>query len=279
MSEYIQECRTVSVLLWRIVSPAKYGRTAGSEEADTTPQEAYEETGKKYAIQFLERGTEGDPLHFLVQPVPAYSPAKIVPAIKSVIAREICAKHPKVKKKLWGGECWTDGYFISAVRKQGNEYVITNRIKSPETVEHYKQPHKTTDGSYKDARKTGIHRPRVRRAAVPSGKTVTRPGRDVPPSGKTLTRPGKTVTPSGKTVTRPGKDATPSGKTVPRPGKDVPPSGKTVPRPGKDVPPSGKTLTRPGKDATPSGKTRIPSNKTGIMPANGIYNPHKRRRV
>jgi REP element-mobilizing transposase RayT len=84
-------------------------------------------------------------VHFLVQSVPAYSPTKIVRTIKSIIAREIFAKHPEVKKELWGGEFWTDGHFISTVSKHGNEYVITNYVKSQGTTEHYKQLHKITD--------------------------------------------------------------------------------------------------------------------------------------
>jgi putative transposase len=68
-----------------------------------------------------------------------YSPTKIVTTIKSIIAREVLAKHPEVKKKLWGGEFWTEGHFISTVSKRGNEYVITNYVKSQGTAEHYKQ--------------------------------------------------------------------------------------------------------------------------------------------
>jgi REP element-mobilizing transposase RayT len=37
----------------------------------------------RYEIQFLEIGTEKDHVHFLVQSVPTYSPAKIVQTIKN----------------------------------------------------------------------------------------------------------------------------------------------------------------------------------------------------
>ncbi len=52
---------------------------------------------------------------FLVQSVPMYSPQKIVRRIKSITAREIFRACPEVKKQLWGGELWTDGYFMSTV--------------------------------------------------------------------------------------------------------------------------------------------------------------------
>jgi putative transposase len=50
-----------------------------------------------------------------------------------------------VKQKLWGGEFWTDGYYVSTVSKHGDENVITNYVKSQGTEEHYKQLQKITD--------------------------------------------------------------------------------------------------------------------------------------
>ena len=110
-----------------------------SEEVDKTLKEVCAEISKGHEIEFLEIGTEGERVHFLVQSVPTYSPTKIVGRIKSILAREIFAKHPEVKRKLWGGEFWTAGHFISTVSKHGNEYVITNYVKSQGTAEHYKQ--------------------------------------------------------------------------------------------------------------------------------------------
>jgi REP element-mobilizing transposase RayT len=118
-----------------------------SEEVDKTLKEVCEEISKRYGIQFLEIGTEGDHVHFLVQSVPAYSPIKIVTTIKSIIAREIFTKHAEANKKLWGGGFWTDGHFTSTVSKHGNEYVITNYVKSQGTAEDYKQLHKIKDES------------------------------------------------------------------------------------------------------------------------------------
>jgi REP element-mobilizing transposase RayT len=118
-----------------------------SEEVDKRLKEVREEISKRYGIQFLETGTGGDHVRFLVQSVPAYSPTKIVTRIKGIIATEIFAKHPEVKKKLWGGEFWTGGHFISTVSKHGNEYLVTNHVKSQGTEEHYKQLRKITDES------------------------------------------------------------------------------------------------------------------------------------
>jgi putative transposase len=58
-----------------------------------------------------------------------YSPKKIVQIIKSLTAREIFRSCPQVKKYLWGGEFWTDGYFITTVGAHGNEQMIKNYVQ------------------------------------------------------------------------------------------------------------------------------------------------------
>ena len=71
-----------------------------------------------------------------------YSPTKIVTVIKSITAREIFSKNPDVKKQLWGGEFWTDGYFINSVSKHGNEDVISKYVREQGVEKQYKVLHK-----------------------------------------------------------------------------------------------------------------------------------------
>lgn len=80
-------------------------------------------------------------MHFLVQSVPMYSPTKIVRTIKSLTAREIFKRVPDVKKKLWGGQFWTAGFFMSTVGKHGDETKIANYVKSQGVTKDYKVLH------------------------------------------------------------------------------------------------------------------------------------------
>ena len=64
-----------------------------------------------------------------MQSVPTYSVTKIVTLLKSLTAREIFRRCPQVKKQLWGGEFWTDGYFASTVGKHANEAMISQYVK------------------------------------------------------------------------------------------------------------------------------------------------------
>ena len=90
-------------------------------------------------IKFLEVGTDGDHVHYLVQSTPDHSPAEIVRLIKSITAKRIFAEHPEVKKMLWGGEFWSDGYFVSSVGKFTSENVIREYVKNQGKEKDYKQ--------------------------------------------------------------------------------------------------------------------------------------------
>lgn len=88
------------------------------------------EIEKRYEIKFLEIGTDKNHIHLLVQSVPMYSVTKLVTIIKSITAREVFKKCPHVKKQLWGGEFWGDGYFVSTVGKHGDENMIAKYVKN-----------------------------------------------------------------------------------------------------------------------------------------------------
>ena len=130
MSLYIHKSHNVSVLLYHIICPAKYRKAVFSDEVGDELKEICIEISKRYEIHFIEIGTDGDHVHFLVQSVPTYSPTKIVRTIKSITARELFRRLPSVKEVLWGGEFWTDGYYIETVGKKGNETVIQKYIQS-----------------------------------------------------------------------------------------------------------------------------------------------------
>ena len=141
-SKYIHKSHNVSLLVYQIVCPAKYRRVVFSDAIDNTLKEICMEISKRYQIYFLEIVADDDHVHFLVQSVPMYSPTKIVTIIKSITAREIFSKHPEVKKQLWGGEFWSDGYFVNTVSKHGNEDVISKYVREQGVEKQYKVLHK-----------------------------------------------------------------------------------------------------------------------------------------
>ena len=130
MSEYIHRSHNVTVLIYHLVFPAKYRRAVFDKNVDTVLKDICLDIENRYQVKFLEIGTDKDHIHFLIQSVPTYSETKIVTMIKSITAREVFKRCPHVKKQLWGGELWTDGYYVATVGKHGNEDVIGNYVKS-----------------------------------------------------------------------------------------------------------------------------------------------------
>jgi len=137
-SKYIHKRHNVTVLIYHLVCPAKYRRVVFSEVVDTSIKEVCLEIEKRYEIVFLEIGVDKDHAHFLLQSVPTYSPKKIAQTIKSITAKEIFRRHPEVKQKMWGGEFWSKGYFMSSVGKHGDEAMLKNYVKN-QGNETYKQ--------------------------------------------------------------------------------------------------------------------------------------------
>ena len=130
MSIYIHKSHNVTVLLYHFVFPAKYRKAIFDDAVEIALVEVCAEIEKRYELKFLEIGTDEDHVHFLVQSIPVYSVTKLVKMIKSITAKEIFKKLPNIKKQLWGGEFWRDGYFASTVGKHGNENAIGTYVKN-----------------------------------------------------------------------------------------------------------------------------------------------------
>jgi len=141
VSEHIRRSHNVSVLLYHIVCPAKYRRAVFSPEVDKVLRDVCLEIAARYEITFLEIGTDRDHVHFLVQTIPPYSPTKLVRVIKSLTAREVFRRMPAVKKYLWGGEFWSDGYYICTVGRHGSEGEIQRYIAAQGRQKEYAQLH------------------------------------------------------------------------------------------------------------------------------------------
>ena len=132
--------------MYHIVCPAKYRKAVFSEEVDRTLREICLELEARYEIYFQEIGVDKDHVHFLVQTVPSKSPSEVVKVIKGITGREIFKRCPEVKKYLWGGQFWTDGYFLSTVGKHTNEAAIASYIRNQGNEDaDYKQLHMTLE--------------------------------------------------------------------------------------------------------------------------------------
>ena len=138
-SKYIHKSHNVSVLLYHIVSSAKYRRVVLTDKVDEVLVLTCEELEKRYDVRFLEIGTDNDHVHFLIQSVPTYSVTKIVRMLKSLISREVFKHCPEVKEQLWGGEFFGKGYFVNTVGQHGTEHKIAKYVKEQGLEKEYKK--------------------------------------------------------------------------------------------------------------------------------------------
>ncbi len=62
-------------------------------------------------------------------PYASYAISQVVGRLKSLSARAVFKEFPWVRRTLWGGELWEDGYFVRTVGDQVTAEVIRHYIR------------------------------------------------------------------------------------------------------------------------------------------------------
>ena len=86
------------------------------------------EIEQRFEISFERVGTDGDHIHILCSFHPKYGGSEIVGKFKSINARELFKRFPELRKDLWGGEFWSDGYYINTISERGNWNVVEQYV-------------------------------------------------------------------------------------------------------------------------------------------------------
>ena len=142
MSIYIHKSHNVNVIIYHIVCPTKYRRVVIDKSVEKIIKQTCLAIAQRYDMHFLEIGADQDHVHFLIQSVPMMLPTRIVQAVKSITAKQVFKQAPQVKKQLWGGEFWSDGYYISTVGKHSSEQAVSKYVKEQGTEKEYVKIHK-----------------------------------------------------------------------------------------------------------------------------------------
>jgi len=82
-----------------------------------------------HGFEIQELRVAPDHVHMFLSFPPRYSIAHVVGMLKSISASEVFDKFPEVKKELWGGEFWEDGYFARTVGDKVTADLIKRYIK------------------------------------------------------------------------------------------------------------------------------------------------------
>ena len=126
----------VSECHYHIQITIKYRRSVLDEQVIQSIKDMLSGFKDRFAIHIYKLGFDQNHVHILCQFLPKYSGGQVIGMIKKLTAAP-CLKIPSVKQQLWGGEFWTDGYYIATVSTRGTKDTILKYIerqgrKSPE---------------------------------------------------------------------------------------------------------------------------------------------------
>ena len=92
-------------------------------------EELFREIGEAYDITIEEMEVSEDHVHIFCSFPPRYAISDVVSRLKSLSARAVFEEYPRVKRTLWGGELWEDGYFARTVGDKVTAEVIRQYIR------------------------------------------------------------------------------------------------------------------------------------------------------
>ena len=129
----------VSEPYYHIQLTIKYRKSLLSERTERIILGVTKGFKERYAIEVAHVGFDKNDVHFLCRFLLEYSEGQVIGLIKSITARGILEGIPEVKKELWGGEYWTDGYYFATVSGKGHRKVIEKYIDGQGRAEDIKQ--------------------------------------------------------------------------------------------------------------------------------------------
>lgn len=119
---------------YHIVFPVKYRKALLQNDIPLAISKLAKEIAIRYDIEFEKIGYDQDHIHILLNFPPKHSGSKVVRIFKSITARELFKQFPLLKKELWGGEFWSDGFYFATVSERGNwkavEQYVANQGKT-----------------------------------------------------------------------------------------------------------------------------------------------------
>ena len=115
---------------YHIVFPVKYRKALLSDSITKYIKEISKKLEERYDLTMEQIGCDSDHIHLLVSFHPKYSIGDFVRLFKSITARQVFLKFPEIKKDLWGGEFWTDGYYAATVGEKGTWKIVENYVRN-----------------------------------------------------------------------------------------------------------------------------------------------------
>src|SRR6266849_6069833 len=114
---------------YHLVWSPKYRKGLLRGELARRVEQLFREIAEAHDITIEEMEVSADHVHIFCSFPPRYSIAQVVTRFKSLSARAIFREFPRIKRRLWGGELWEDGYFARTVGDKVTAEVIRRYIQ------------------------------------------------------------------------------------------------------------------------------------------------------
>jgi putative transposase len=122
---------SVYKIRYHLVTAVKYRKVLLNTEVEACIREILKEISERYEIIIDEVGFDQNHIHIFCGAAPRMAPLRVISIIKSITARKIFERFPKLKKEqLWGGQFWSDGKYIGTVGEATSEKTIRNYIRN-----------------------------------------------------------------------------------------------------------------------------------------------------
>jgi putative transposase len=129
----------VSECYYHIQITVKYRKSLLDKRVQGVILESIKGFKERYAIEVQQIGFDQNHVHILCRFLPKYSGGQVIRLIKSITSQHIFKEVAGVKKELWGGEFWTDGYYIATISGRGDKRVIEEYIRKQGREEDIQQ--------------------------------------------------------------------------------------------------------------------------------------------
>ena len=116
-------------LKYHLVWVPKYRKHIFDGELREYVKEIFQQIAEEYEFSIDTMEIMEDHVHVFIEAPPRYSPSEIVQIMKSISAREVFKRYPKLRKQLWAHEFWSDGYFVRSVGDNVTSDIIRKYIE------------------------------------------------------------------------------------------------------------------------------------------------------
>ena len=104
-------------------------------EIQERAEQLIREISDGHGFEVVEMQVDVEHVHILLSFPPKRSIGEVVRIIKSKTARELFREFPSLKRRLWSGELWEDGYFARTVGDRMTRDVIEKYIQHHRNLE------------------------------------------------------------------------------------------------------------------------------------------------